>query len=369
MEDWLNDSSDKTYNLSASGSQDFYLKDFLDLCNENLIGFNELFLGDNDTHGSLKLRREIQEIYSQLHLSQLLVTNGTSEALFIFFNQLLEEGDEVVTLFPAFQCLYQIPISIGCKLKFLNVLESKDWRPDMNKLERLVNPQTKLIIINNPHNPVGWTLSEEELRYIGEIAGKNGCYLLFDEHYRFLPFKEGTCLIASGYDICKTVNEKTFATGSMIKCFGIVGIRIGWLIGEPGFLAGCRDYKDYLTHTIPAVTDHIAYISLKNKEKIIQLKKSHILPNLERLTGFMNRNEEFFQYVEPTGGVVCFPRMKKTSDSTNFCETLKAKYSVSLLPGFAFGAPEYFRINFGVDSRIFNRALELIQSHLVEITR
>lgn len=367
MEDWLNDSFDNHYNLSSSGCRDFYLKDFLDLCQANMVEFDRLFLGDNDTRGSLKLRQEICKSYQNLPLPQVLVTNGTSEALFTFFNQLLEEGDEVVIPFPAFQCLYQIPLSIGCKLKYLHLMESKDWKLDIEKLAQLVSRQTKLIIINNPHNPVGWTLSEAELRYIGEIAGKNNSCLLFDEHYRYLPIKDGFDLIPSGYDVCKRINEKTFATGSMIKCFGIVGIRIGWLLGAPDFLSKCRDYKDYLTHTIPAVTDHIAYLALKNKEKIIRLKKSHILANIVKLNAFMEKNSHFFQYHEPTGGIVCFPRIKNQPDSRPFCQVLKNKYSVSLLPGDAFGIPAHFRINFGVEPGTFDKALELMQTHLEKI--
>lgn len=74
--------------------------------------------------------------------------------------------------FPAFQCLYEIPTSIGCNIKFLNLLESKSWRLDLKKLNKLVTPKTKLIIINNPHNPIGFTLNEKELYEIGEIAKK-----------------------------------------------------------------------------------------------------------------------------------------------------------------------------------------------------
>lgn len=370
MEDWLNDSFGIECNLSASGCQDFSLEEFLRVCNVGIHEFNRLFLGDNTTMGTPELREEIRKSYRQVELPGLMVTNGTSEAIFVFFNELLEAGDEVVILFPAFQCLYQVPVSIGCSVKFLNLLECENWLPDMNRLAALVTEKTKLIIINNPHNPLGWTLSAEELRQVGEIARKNDCWLFFDEHYRYLPLEEGTHLIPSGYDICKPIHEKTWASGSMIKCFGIVGIRIGWLIGEPQFLGRCRDYKDYLTHTIPSVTDFLAYIALKNKEEIIRVKKSHILPNVKLLNRFMEENKDSFEYLEPSGGVVCFPRLKKEYDSTGFCTILREKYQVSLLPGFAFDADgdfsarEHFRINIGVEPGIFNKALERIQTYL-----
>lgn len=361
MEDWLIECSDIQFNLAESGTQDFYLKDFLALCNVDSQSFESVFLGNNDTKGSVRLREEICQSYTGLPIEEVMVTNGSSEAIFCFLNELLDEDDEVVIPFPTFQCLYQIPISIGCNVKFLQLLECAHWKLDLDKLDTLVTPNTKLIIINTPHNPFGWILSEEELTRIGEIAKKHACYLLFDEHYRYLPLTAGTELLPSGYDICKTIHDKTYATGSMIKCFGIVGIRIGWLLGEPEFMARCRDYKDYLTHTIPEVTDYIAYLSLKNKETLIALKKKHILRNLELLNQFMANNSDIFEYSEPAGGVVCFPKLKNGIDSREFCEILQNQYAVALLPGFAFETEGHFRLNFGVNSEKFKMALERMQ--------
>jgi aspartate/methionine/tyrosine aminotransferase len=364
MEDWLNESFNIKYNLASSGCEDLYLKEFLNLINEDLESFNELYLGDNDTRGSLKLRLEICKSYNNVDVENVMVTNGTSEALFTFFNEILEKNDEVIIPFPAFQCLYEIPVSIGCSIKFLNLLESKPWRLDLEKLDKLVTPKTKLIIINNPHNPIGFTLNEKELYEIGEIAKKNDCYLLFDEHYRYLPLYEGNDLIPSGYDICSQINNKTYATGSMIKCFGIVGIRIGWIIGENNILSRCRDYKDYLTHSIPSITDHLAYLALKNKDKIIAMRKRNILKNVMVLNDFMKKHNDYIDYQEPEGGVVCFPKLKNKIVSKKFCETLSKEFQVSLLPGFAFEVDNHFRINFGIESNKFNKAIRLIENFL-----
>ena len=370
MEDWLNNSMGVECNLSASGCQDFHLQEFLEICHVELQELNPLFLGDNSTMGTLQLRREICRSYQRLEPGEIMVTNGTSEAIFVFFNQLLAEGDEVIVPFPAFQCLYQVPISIGCRVRFLDLLACKDWKLDLEQLDHMVTPNTKLIIINNPHNPLGCTLSAEYLRRIGEIAGKNECYLFFDEHYRYLPINPQTRLIPSGYDICKPIHDKTYASGSMIKCFGMVGIRIGWLIGEMQMLTACRDYKDYLTHTIPSITDYLAYIALKNKEKIITEKKKHILRNIKLLNQLMEEHSDVFQYREPGGGVVCFPKLRKQEDSKFFCEALLEKHGVSLLPGSTFRAegdlkPDaHFRLNFGIHWEIFEKALERIRNFI-----
>jgi aspartate/methionine/tyrosine aminotransferase len=364
MEDWLNDSAAVECNLSASGCQDFHLGEFLQACGVDIAGFNGLFLGDNSTMGSPGLKQAVCRSYERVEPGEVMVTNGSSEALFVFFNELLDPGDEVIIPFPAFQCLYQVPLAIGCKVRYLPLLEDKDWRLDIDRLGRMVTPDTRLIIINNPHNPIGWTLSVEELQEIGRIAQKNDCYLLFDEHYRYLPLEPGVRLIPSGYDACKPINKNTFASGSMIKCFGIVGIRIGWLLGEPGFLARCGDYKDYITHTIPSLTDHLAVVALENKETLIRLQKERILPNLELLDSFMEKNDHIFEYKKPTGGVVCFPRLKNNRDSGAFCLELRETRGVSLLPGETFEVKGHVRIDYGIDRGKFHTALERMKEYI-----
>ncbi|MFH1059259.1 MAG: aminotransferase class I/II-fold pyridoxal phosphate-dependent enzyme [Pseudomonadota bacterium] len=366
MEDWLNDSFTVDYNLSASGCQDYTLAELLALCGADIAELGGLFLGDNDTRGSLALRQEICRSYDTLDVDRVLVANGSSEALFCFFNELLEPGDEVVIPFPAFQCLYQIPISIGCRVKFLNLLDAPGWRLDLDRLESLVTPATKLII-NNPHNPVGWSLTSADLVAIGEIARKNDAHLLFDEHYRYLPLTPGADLIPSGYDLCRGFHPKTHASGSMIKCLGIVGIRIGWLLSEPGLLARCRDYKDYLTHTIPLITDHVAQLALMHREAIVLRKKLDILANLAALNAFMAGQAEFFEYHPPAGGVVSFPALRQAADSRRFCEIMLRDYRVSLLPGFAFEAPRHLRLNIGIDRMRFAAALTRMDACLAAV--
>ena len=360
MEDWLNDNARVELNLGESGCEDFHLGELLELCGASSRDLEPLWLGNNDTRGSTRLRARIAECYEQAGDSELMVANGTSEALFTFFNDLLDAGDEVVVPVPAFQCLFEIPEAIGCRVTRLDLLSHSGWRLDLDRLADAVTDATRLIVINNPHNPLGWTLDENELRCIGEIAHAHDAHLLFDEHYRYLPLQPGTGLVPSGYDACKPFHEKTYATGAMIKCFGIVGIRIGWLIADEARIARCRDYKDYLSHTIPLVTDFIAALSLEHRDKLIETKKRDILPNLEALDAFMARQAEHFEYVPPTGGVVCFPRLKSTTDVPGFCQRLIDEQGVSLLPGFAFGVDDHLRLNFGINREKFAEALRRI---------
>ncbi len=367
MEDWLIEHVSADFNLGESGCQDYSLSELFALCRTDLAELGSLTLGNNDTRGSLALREEIRRCYDTVSVSEVLAANGSSEAIFAFVNEVLEPGDEVVVHFPAFQCLYEVPRAIGCELRFLRLDECEGYRLDVDKLDDLVTERTQLIIINNPHNPFGWTLSVDELARIGEIARRANAYLLFDEHYRYLPLTDGVELISSGYDVCKELHDKTYATGSMIKCLGIVGIRIGWLLGESSVLDRCRDYKDYLTHTIPSVTDYIATLSLRHRDTIIVEKKKDILPNLALLDEVMARHRQLFDYVRPTGGVVCFPRLRADVDTRRFCQDLVEQHRVALLPGFAFGMDHHVRLNFGIDRQRFAEAMGRLEQHIRSI--
>jgi aspartate/methionine/tyrosine aminotransferase len=362
MEDWLADHQFAEHNLAESGFVDFSLGEFLNLCHENPGNLEDISLMNPDTRGSLGLRREILSCYQSAALENILVTVGVTEALFAFFNVILEPGDEVIVEFPEFQTLYDLPKALGCKIKYINLSEGNGFIPEPAKIRELITPKTKLIIINNPHNPTGSVLEPDEIREIGNIARENGLYLLFDEHYKFLPLEEGNRQLTSGFDICRDLPDKVAAVGSITKCFGLNGLRVGWLLAAPDIIEDCLEFKHYLTHVTPPICDYLAWVALKNKEKLIGYVKGSILKNLELLNAFMERNFHRFGYIEPKGGLVCFPKLKDQSGATSFCRDLLKKYHISLLPGESFGMDQYFRLNFGIKPGKFKAALHLMEN-------
>jgi aspartate/methionine/tyrosine aminotransferase len=362
MEDWLADHQFVQYNLAESGLQDFSLGELLALCEENPANLENISLMNPDTRGSLGLRREIQQCYQSAVLENILVTVGVTEALFAFFNVILEPGDEVIVEFPEFQTLYELPKAIGCNVKYINLSPDNGFLPEPGNIRELITPKTKLIIINNPHNPTGSVLDSGEILEIGKIARENDIYLLFDEHYKFLPLEAGTRQLTSGFDICRELHHKVAAVGSVTKCFGLNGLRVGWLLAASQIIEDCREFKHYLTHVTPPICDYLAEKALQNKEKIIDYVKQIILKNLEHLNAFMERNQDRFEYTPPRGGLVCFPKLKCPQDATSYCKYLLKKHNISLLPGEVFGMNSHFRLNFGVKSDTFATALQLMEN-------
>ncbi len=362
MEEWLADNQFIRYNLAESGYVDFTLNEILELCNEDINNLKKINLMNPDTRGSIELRKEIISCYENVNVENVLVTTGVTEALFTFFNSILNPGDEVIVEYPEFQTLSELPKAIGCEIKYLDLKQKSNYIPCLETLESIITPKTKLLIINNPHNPTGSKLDIESVKAISYMAKKHDIYLLFDEHYKFLPLQSGTDLILSGFDICYKIHKKVAATGSITKCFGVNGLRIGWLISDQEIIEECREYKHYLTHVTSPISDYLALIILRNRAKLLLHIKKQILSNVATLNSFMHKYRHIFEYVEPQGGLVAFPKIKGNINSNEFCQKLLKSKNVSLLPGNVFGENNHFRINYGIESIKFNEAIDLLES-------
>jgi len=224
-------------NLGESGLRNFTLGEVLEKLNISPETLSSISLADSPNNGREDLRHEISKLYENISPEEVLITTGTSEALYILFHLLLNKGDHVSLFTPAFQALYEIPLMLGARIKEVEV---KTYLPFQDLFEKDV----KLAIINHPHNPSGIGFNETEIQELKNSILKFTGYILFDEHYRFLDYQKDLSFSGAG------INEKILATGSITKCFGVTGLRIGWLIGDKEILKKARSFKDYLTHTV-----------------------------------------------------------------------------------------------------------------------
>jgi len=258
-------------------------------------------------------------------------------------------------MFPAFQSLYEVPKAIGAEVRFWNLDFEKNFIPDIKELEQLIDNKTKLIILNSPHNPTGIVLKKPLLKQIATLAKTKNIKIIADEHYRFLPLNKEQKIIDSLRDIDKNI----ICTGSFIKCFGLMGLRIGWIIADQNLLKKCRDYKDYLTHVTPPISDFLAEKALLNKEKLIKRSQDIVKQNYKNLTAWL-KNNTLFKWVPAEAGVVTFLKFKQKTNSEDFCKQLIKKQEVFLLPGTSFEMEGYVRLGFGYAQDNFKEALKRI---------
>lgn len=332
-------------NLGESGIRNIKLSELMNLLGMDMSMLEAISLSDSPNQGRLELREEVSILYDNVHPDEVLITTGTSEALFILFHLFIQKGDTVGLFLPAFQALYEIPLALGAKLQAIQAIDHLDIR-------RLLEGNNKLTIINHPHNPTGFSLKEEDISYLKNLSIQENQFLLFDEHYRFLDLEDD--LTFSGANL----QTNTFATGSITKCFGVVGLRIGWLIGNKKFISQARSFKDYLTHTVNPISEFLTIEILKNRKNLVRPIKERIQRNIQYFRNSLQSIPSIQTFHPPTQGVVSFPKLKKDMNSEVYADKLLEHCSVFVLPGSNFEQDGNIRIGFGETIEKFRSGID-----------
>jgi len=321
-------------NLGESGLRNFTLGEILNQLKISSQELGKISLADSPNNGIEDLRKEIANLYEGISPDEVLITTGTSEALYILFHLLLEKGDTVSLFTPAFQALYEIPIMLGAKIQEVEV---KEFLP----IDELFSNQIKLAIVNHPHNPTGIGFEIKEIQKLKEALKSFSGYTLFDEHYRFLDYKNDLSFSGAG------LTKKTFATGSITKCFGVTGLRIGWLVGDRDVLLKARSFKDYLTHTVNPISEFLALELLKKRKEFVTPIKKEI----QECINYFSENVKYLPGIEsfrpPDGGLVSFVKLRSGISSERYADDLISQCDIFVLPGSNFEREGYIRIGFG----------------------
>jgi aspartate/methionine/tyrosine aminotransferase len=324
-------------NLSESSFTDKSLRDLG-------ISLDDLMLFYGDHKGKPALREQIALDFDG-NMEDVLITPGAAAALFIVASSMLNKEDHIVVAKTNYATNLETPRAIGAHVSHLPLLFENGYALNLEDLEGLITGNTKLVSLTYPHNPTGVTIDEPTLMKMISIVEKNKTHLLLDETYREMSFVPRLPVAAS-------LSERVITVGSMSKSFGLPGIRIGWLI--------CRDKqlmetflaaKEQILITNSVVDEEIAYRYLINKEKLFKPVKESISANFHVLKIFME-SQNFLEWVEPQGGCVCFPRIKKEIpvDTGRFHELLLHKYSTYVGRGHWFEEDDrYIRIGYGWD--------------------
>ena len=310
--------------------------------------------------GDPKLKECIATQYPGLTGDQVVVTSGGSEGIFALNSALLKPGDHVVVEHPNYPSLYEIPRSLGCDVSFLPLNFENGFTPDLDKLENLITPKTKLVSLTHPNNPAGSMISADELRQVIELVEKHDVYLMFDETYRDLGFAEPLPTAAS-------LSPKVISLSTMSKCYGLPGIRIGWLATRDQFiLDSILTIREQITIANNSVGEAIALHVLERKESFLERSRTHVKKNLQLVSQWVE-NQPQIEWVPPVAGVVGFPRFKEeiTFDPEDFYKLIAENYKTFVVPGRCFEVDNrYFRLGFGATHDEIEQGLQNFESAL-----
>ena len=346
------------YLMCASDCESLCIEDLLALEPNAADRLHQHWLGYTESQGSPSLRREICDIYRNIAPNQILVHSGAEEAIFLFMHAVLEAGDHVIVHWPCYQSLCEVARSIGCQMTLWKANEKKGWALDIDDLKQSIRPNTKVIIINTPHNPTGYLMPVGMFKEVIHIAQEKGIILFSDEVYRESEYQPEDRLPAA----CD-LGEHTVSLGVTSKTYGLAGLRIGWIATHNSDIyARMATLKDYTTICNSAPSEFLAELALRHRSELVKRNQELIAGNLAILDQFFVRHTNRFKWQRPKAGCIGFPKLLG-EDVERFCKTLVQSAGVLLLPGTVYDdVGNHFRIGYG--RKNFPVAIEHLEEFL-----
>ena len=322
------------YNLSESSITDQRISDLG-------ISIPDLTLLYNEHRGTPRLRSLVIEDAPELSAEDVLITHGAAGALFIVATSLLTSGDHLIVVRPNYATNLETPRAIGCAITCIDLAFEGGFTLDVDAVRREIRDNTRLISVTCPHNPTGVMLSELQLRELASLARETGARLLVDETYRDLAL-DGRLPIAASF------GREVISVSSLSKAYGVPGIRLGWIItSDPALQELFLAAKEQISICGSVIHEWIA-------EQILSKRSSILTPRVDAMRHRRQIVEDWItaeprlEWVRPTGGVVCFPRLRETAaDPKGFYERV-AQHGTYVGPGHWFEMSDrYFRLGFG----------------------
>jgi aspartate/methionine/tyrosine aminotransferase len=309
--------------------------------------------------GLAELREAIAGYVSSLHPAvgsdRIAVTSSGVSALMLAMQALVGAGDEVVAVVPVWPNLTAQPAILGAHVtRFaLRPDTGGEWRLDVGALCRAVTHRTRVLLVNSPNNPTGWTLTRDEQRVLLEHCRSTGTWIVADEVYERVYFGDGGRTVAAApsfafgeagagsaapsfLDIADP-DDRLIVVHSFSKSFLMTGWRLGWLVVPPGTAASFAKLIEFNTSCAPVFVQRAGLAALANASGFVpglveRLRncRDTLLPLLREIPGV--------QVATPRGGLYAFLRVPGSGDSLAFAKRLVQEGGVGIAPGAAFGA-------------------------------
>lgn len=368
VEEWMNAwEVGAKYNIAETCVDSISMNELFELTGEDKTEFlNRLCarrLSYGDIEGLPEFRKGVCGLYKTLNIENIVPTHGASGANHHVFYSLISPGDRVVSIMPTYQQLYSIPESYGADVQILHLSKENNYLPDLEKLRRLVTPETKMICINNPNNPTGALMSGQLLREIVEIARSADAWILCDEVYRHLSQEDGWC--PSIVDLY----EKGISVSSMSKVFSLAGLRLGWIAThDMSVVKSCLSHRDYNLVSCGVFDEMLAAAALKHSDKLLERSRKIVRENLQILDDWVG-SEPHVSYVKPKAGTTALVYYDLDISSYEFCEEMYKKTGAFVTPGDCFEVPHSMRIGYAYGKQDLIDGLKAISEYIAMKTR
>ncbi|MEP7300874.1 MAG: pyridoxal phosphate-dependent aminotransferase [Caldimonas sp.] len=297
--------------------------------------------------GLPELREAIARYTSALHrpvdASRIAVTSSGVNALMLSMQALVGEGDEVVAVTPVWPNLTAQPAILGARVVRLPLrVEGGAWRLDLEELRRAVTARTRVLLVNSPGNPTGWTFTRAEQEALLAHCRETGTWIVADEVYERMYFGAAPAAGAvpplaapSFLDIAEPA-DRLLVVHSFSKSFLMTGWRLGWIVCPQAAAGAFAKLIEFNTSCAPVFVQRAGLAALAQAETFVpalagrlRICRDTLLPRLAALPGVT--------VAEPPGGLYAFFRIEGQADSLALAKRLVSEAGLGLAPGAAFG--------------------------------
>ena len=336
VEDWgVRYEYTSKYNLGETCVDSISINQFCALAgldaDKILKDFASVPLTYGDLSGRPALLKGIASLHRTVTPEDIFTAHGASGANQLVFSSLVDRGTHVVTIMPTYSQLYAFPECFGGDVSILHLKQEEDFLPNLDELKKLVRKDTKLIVINNPHNPSGNLLPLPLLQDIVKIAAEVGAYLLCDETYRYLTQEDVyTESIVDLYD-------KGISVSSMTKVFSLAGLRLGWVVAkDPELKKALKNFREYFMISGSIFDEYFGGIVLEHKDLLIERNRGIIRENLEVVADWIEKQPHIRMPMKPKAATATMVYHDYDVPSRTMCREMYEKERIFIYPGEAF---------------------------------
>lgn len=293
--------------------------------------------------GLPELRQAVAQYTSALHgavgSDRIAITSGGVNGLMLAVQMLVDAGDEVVAVTPVWPNLTAQPVIMGAKLKRVSLTPVEGaWTLDLPALLEAITPQTKLLIVNAPNNPTGWTLTRPEQQAIVAHCRRTGTWILADEVYERLYYEPSANASAPSFlDVAKP-EDRLVVAHSFSKSFLMTGWRLGWLVMPAAMTHHMGKLVEFNTSCASVFSQRAALTAIERTQEVTPRVVAHLKLCRDTLVPQLQAFPQVKVQAAP-GGMYAFFQLDGFGDSLVVAKRLVAEAGLGLAPGNAF-APE-----------------------------
>ena len=280
----------------------------------------------------------------------IIVSPGARFSIFTAITTLLNPGDEIIVIEPAWPAYKECALNSGIKVRTINTDLENKWEPSLEQIENTINSNTKMIVLNYPNNPTGKILPEKLQDDIVDLAKKNDLYVLSDEIYSQYAKKGWKSILSYNY-------EKSIVTQSFSKSHAMTGFRIGYAIAEPEIIEKMAKLEALC---LTNVSEPVQYIAMRALEADTSNNTNTVQNRLDVLA--QKASEMGLDFVVPDGAMYIFARVNQEGfDGIQFANSTLEK-GLAIAPGEGFGNYKNFiRISACQDEKVLVEGMNILK--------